>query len=303
MEDTMTEPIGPQTTISFGQTQTPKDIEKDIGFVSDVQKENYQIVLKAGDLLAKKGMRLTPELPPPSQVTAEQLGNAVSRFDTSSGQLSLGLTAIFQLLHETAVTLKKAHKEARSAAREAEQDKLQAAADKIRSAAALAFAAGVASGAMQIASGVISGVGAIRASATLKGMKGNTSLTAAKGVKAKLTALKNRAGGVTKTSQEAASLSMDSRVALSRAQMEKWSAAAQATQGMGKILESALQYFSKLEEANKAEIEAEASKLRYLVQDQDELVKNANEWEQDVRRKLAEIVNLNNQVMSRIFQV
>jgi ribosome-binding protein aMBF1 (putative translation factor) len=134
-------------------------------------------------------------------------------------------------------------------------------------------------------------------------LSGNTSLKAAKGFKAKLTALKNKASGVTKTSQEAAGISMDSRVALSRAQMEKWSAAAQATQGMGKILESALQYFSKMEEANKTEIEAEASKLRYLVQDQDQLVKNANEWEQDVRRKLAEIINMNNQVMSRIFQV
>jgi hypothetical protein len=72
-------------------------------------------------------------------------------------------------------------------------------------------------------------------------------------------------------------------------------------QGAGQIASAGLDYQSKQEEAQKAEIDAKAKLFGYQVQDADDAVHNMRDMINDVQQKLGDILQAESQIQSKIW--
>jgi hypothetical protein len=97
------------------------------------------------------------------------------------------------------------------------------------------------------------------------------------------------------------SKSIEASSTLGNTQMEGWRAAGTIMNGMGQIAGSVLDSQSKMMDARRAELEAEAKMFGYQSQEADEVVQKMLELMRDVRQKLGEIEQAQSQVQSKIW--
>ena len=321
--------------VSLDQLDELEKAGKELKFETPEQREEYLKLVAQAREERSSGIS-NPTLQIPRPLNAAELGLTGERIDSSIANLGPNITDLMSLLHELGNEMKKAGKFARQAGREAEQNTLQAAADKIRSAAAFSFAAGVVGGATQIAGGMMSLAGSIRSGATAMGANSSTGGAGAAGQQppkleigghrapapstwvdgakpgaqppaqadapGRLAAFKGKLNSVLNhKNYDTAGMSQTERSNLAQIQSQRWSATSQLMQGGSQMLTSGLEYGAKMEEGKKAELDAEAKKMSYLVQDEDEVIRNMQELMATARQKLAEIEQANNQAMSRIW--
>jgi hypothetical protein len=284
---------------------------KELRFETPAQREEYlKLVAQARE--DRSGGISNPTLQIPKPLNADELGLVINRLDSSIANLGPNITDIMAMLHEMGAEMRKAGKMARQAGREAEQHTLQAAADKIRSAAALSMAAGIVGGSMQIAGGLTSMAGAVRSANTAlgQGQSGNTNVGQAwknsptyKGaLQDSAVAFKNKMGNaINYKNYDTTGMSSQDRSTLAGVQSAKWNGFSQVMSGSGQVVSATIEFGAKMEEAQKAELDAEARKMSYLVQDEDEVIRNMKELMDVARQKLAEIEQANNAAMSKIW--
>lgn len=305
-------------TVSLAQLQTVAPTGEELTFATPEEAQEYQESLAAAKLL---GADTILTIPKPTNF--EQLGLTDLGLQQAYESIDINLTEIFSMLHEMGVEMRKAGKEARQASREAEQQTLKDSAEKIRSAAHLAMVAGCVSGAMQIAGGIasigftakaFSEINSVKpkadapdlgsAMSQLKSDLGATPTGRARAnavdtatLKDQITALKSKLNA--KPSLDP--IELQSASARSQNWMTIGQGSMQIFQGAGAVASAGVQYFSKLEESEKALLDAEASRLNAHVQDETEIINSIKEMIQDVRAKLSEILQTQNQAASKIW--
>lgn len=84
------------------------------------------------------------------------------------------------------------------------------------------------------------------------------------------------------------------------AKAQGWS---QIAMGLGNMGSAIANYFQSEAQAKQKELEAEQTTHRYVTQDADELIKNLQDSLAEIRSKMSEIMNAENQIASRMFQV
>lgn len=299
--------------VSLDQLDDIEKAGKELKFETTEQRTEFlNLVAQARAERTGLGQQFNPTLTIPEPLNAAELGLTGERMERSLATLGPNITEIMQLLHELGNEMKKAGKYARQAGREAEQHTLQQAADKIRSAAAISMAAGIVGGSMQIAGGVTTTAGAVRSASTAlgSGQSTNTNVKQAwennptyKGaMKDSMVAFRGKMNNaINYKNYDTTGMSSMERGNLAQAQSQKWSGASQVMIGSGQVVSSSIEFGAKMEEAEKAELDADAKKLSYVVQDEDEVIRTMQELMAEARRKLAEIEQANNQSISRIW--
>lgn len=122
------------------------------------------------------------------------------------------------------------------------------------------------------------------------------------GFKGNLAALKGKLNSaINYKNYDTTGMSQQDRSNLAQIQGQRWSSISQVMTGASQVASAGLEYQSKLEEHDKALLDAEAKKMSYMVQDEDEIIRNMKELMDVARQKLAEIEQANNAAMSKIW--
>lgn len=221
------------------------------------------------------------------------LGDIYDRFRLTSDSFEVGMTEIFSVLHEAGVSLRKSMKDVRAAEREVQQSQLQEAADKLKNAATFAMVSGIVGGSMQAVGGAVS-IGGAAASA--KGVFGGKTPT---------TADVNDVLDINTTpkANDVAKLPIETRIQLAQQMSAKWTGSSQVIAGAGQAASAVFDAQAKFQESQKAELDAKATKSQQQVDDSNQLVQDLAEMVRDVRAKLSELENANNETIRKTLQV
>lgn len=219
----------------------------------------------------------TPVLDSPRNTDPTSNGQLYDRFNNTTDDFAVGLTTVIAtLLHETGQEIRRASREGRAESIKAQAELQREQAELVRKGATMQLIGAIAGGAVQVGGAVASiGVASAGYTAARDGSVAN--------------GLVEHSGDTLLARGEQLNSIATSTNGLS--------------QGMQSLVSAPFSYASQLTESEKVELEALRTELQQTQTEENELNQQAQDLLREVRQRLAEIQNAENQVVSRIFSV
>jgi hypothetical protein len=327
--------------VSLDQLDELEKAGKELKFETPEQREEYlKLVAQAREERSSGISNPTLQIPRPLNaaelgLTGERIDSSIANLGPNITDLMSLLHELGNEMKKAGKFARQAGREAEQNTLQAAADKIRSAAAFSFAAGVVGGATQIAGGMMSLAGSIRSGATAMGAnsgtggaggagqqppkleigghrapppSTWVDGTKpgaqppGQAGAPGQSGFKGQLAAMKGKLdSAINYKNYDTAGMSQTERSNLAQIQSQRWSATSQLMQGGSQMLTSGLEYGAKMEEGKKAELDAEAKKMSYLVQDEDEVIRNMQELMATARQKLAEIEQANNQAMSRIW--
>lgn len=296
----MTTGVGGTISLNYYAVQG-LNLESRAKFATEADRQVFlDAIQNARAQEAQGNFNNTLEFPMP--LNADELGLLPGKLTEAGEVFADTLLDLMTIMHQAGQVMKKVGKEVREAERDSQVDSLMDAAQKIRDAAMMAFAAGLASGIATMGSGIMGLVGSGAAmkktaeAAKIVSNPADKTLTGI-GFDPKSGYTHKYTGNLSQT-QTSQIQTLNSRADALRGM---WQAGGQTLSGAGEMISAGLQYASKQKEAERAELEAQATAHQYAAQNADEIVQQARDLLKDVRQILSEILQAQSQVESKVW--